>query len=183
MVVASSFGFPCIISLYKNAIVYLPSPTIGHQSFKGCLTSPSCCVVVRCNYFFLLAVQCAGSSLLCSGFLYAALCLVTQSCLTLRSPMDCSPPGFSVHGDSPGQNTGVGSHALLQGIFLTQGSNPGLLHCRQILYQPSCEGSPRPSLAWQTELLSSCGAGASHCSGFSRHRPWALSTQPSVAEA
>ena len=134
MVVASSFGFPCIISLYKNAIVYLPSPTIGHQSFKGCLTSPSCCVVVRCNYFFLLAVQCAGSSLLCSGFLYAAMCLVTQSCLTLRSPMDCSPPGFSVHGDSPGQNTGVGSHALLQRIFPTQGSNPGLLHCRQILY-------------------------------------------------
>ena len=98
MVVASSFGFPCIISLYKNAIVYLPSPTIGHQSFKGCLTSPSCCVVVRCNYFFLLAVQCAGSSLLCSGFLYAALCLVTQSCLTLCGPMGCSLPGSSVHG-------------------------------------------------------------------------------------
>ena len=36
--------------------------------------------------------------------------------------------------DSPGKNTGVGCHALLQGIFLTQGSNPGLLHCRQILY-------------------------------------------------
>ena len=36
--------------------------------------------------------------------------------------------------NSPGKNTGVGSHSLLQGIFLTQGSNPGLLHCRQILY-------------------------------------------------
>ena len=36
--------------------------------------------------------------------------------------------------DSPGKNTGVGSHSLLQGIFLTQGSNLGLLHCRQILY-------------------------------------------------
>ena len=36
--------------------------------------------------------------------------------------------------DSPGKNTGVGCHALLQGVFLTQGSNPGLLHCRQILY-------------------------------------------------
>ena len=34
----------------------------------------------------------------------------------------------------PGKNTGVGCHFLLQGIFLTQGSNPGLLHCRQILY-------------------------------------------------
>ena len=46
---------------------------------------------------------------------YAMLCLVTQSCLTLCNPMDCSPPGFSVHGDSPGKNTGVGCHALLQG--------------------------------------------------------------------
>ena len=38
---------------------------------------------------------------------------------------------------SPGQNTGVGSHSLLQGIFPTQGSNPGLPHCRRILYQLS----------------------------------------------
>ena len=48
--------------------------------------------------------------------------------------MDCSPPGSSVHGDSPGKNTGVGCHALLQGIFPTQGSNLGLLHCRWMLY-------------------------------------------------
>ena len=44
---------------------------------------------------------------------------------------------------SPGQNTGVGSLSLLQGIFPTQGSNPGLPHCRQILYQLSHKGSPR----------------------------------------
>jgi len=56
--------------------------------------------------------------------------------------MDCSPPGSSVHGDSPGKNTGVGCHALLQRIFPTQGSNPGLPHCRQILYQLSYQGSP-----------------------------------------
>ena len=43
--------------------------------------------------------------------------------------------------NSPGQNTGVGSHFLLQGIFPTQGSNPGLLHCRPILYQLSHRGS------------------------------------------
>ena len=41
-------------------------------------------------------------------------------------PMDYSPPDSSVHGDSPGKNTRVGCHALLQGIFLTQGSNPCL---------------------------------------------------------
>ena len=53
------------------------------------------------------------------------------------------PPGSSVHGDSPGKNTGVGCHALLQGLFPTQGSNPGLLHCRWILYQLSHKGSPQ----------------------------------------
>ena len=53
------------------------------------------------------------------------LCLVTQSCLTLCDPVDCSPPGSSVRGDSPSKNTRVGCHALLQGIFPTQGSNPG----------------------------------------------------------
>ena len=43
----------------------------------------------------------------------------------------------SVHGDSPGKNKGVGYHSLLQGIFPTQGLNPGLPHCRWILYHPS----------------------------------------------
>ena len=65
------------------------------------------------------------------------VCLVTQLCLTLCDPIDCSPPGISVHGDSRGQNTGVGYHFLLQGNFPTQALNPGLLHCRQILYQLS----------------------------------------------
>ena len=63
----------------------------------------------------------------------AVLCLVNQSGLTLCDPMDYRPQGFFVHGDSPGKNTGVGCHALLQGIVPTQGSNPGLLHCGQTL--------------------------------------------------
>ena len=71
--------------------------------------------------------------------------LVTQSCLTLCNPMDCSPPGSSVHGDFPGKNTGVGSHSLLQEIFMTQGLNPSLPHCRQSLYQLSHRGRPWPS--------------------------------------
>ena len=50
-----------------------------------------------------------------------------QSCPALCDPMDCRSPGSSVHRDSPDKNTGVGCHALLQGIFLTQGSKPGLL--------------------------------------------------------
>ena len=62
--------------------------------------------------------------LLCVDYTYlfyiipcAVLCLVTQSCPTRCNPMDSSPPGSSVHGDSPGKNTGVCCHALLQGIF------------------------------------------------------------------
>ena len=73
----------------------------------------------------------------------AILCSVTQLCPTLCDPMDCSPPGSSVHGDSPGQNTGMGCHALIQEIFPTQGLKPGLPHCRQILYHLSHQGSPR----------------------------------------
>ena len=62
---------------------------------------------------------------------------------TLGNPMDCSPPGSSAHGDSPGKNKGVGCHALFQGIFPTQGSNPCLLHCRQVVYCLSHQESPR----------------------------------------
>ena len=68
------------------------------------------------------------------------LCLVPQSCLTLCDPMGCSPPGSSVHRDSPGKNTGMGCHSLLQGNFPTQESNGGLLHCRWVLYQLSFPG-------------------------------------------
>ena len=63
----------------------------------------------------------------------------------LCDPMNCNPPGSSVHGDSPSKNTGMRCHTLLQGIFLTQESNSGLLHCRQILYQLSYQGSPTPN--------------------------------------
>ena len=60
---------------------------------------------------------------------HLCVCLVIQSCvaqlcLTLCDSMDCSPPGSSVHGDSPGRNIGVGCHALLCGIFPTQGIEP-----------------------------------------------------------
>ena len=53
------------------------------------------------------------------------------------------PHGLYSPWNSPGQNTGVGSLSLLQEIFPTQGSNPGLSHCRQILYQLSHKGSLR----------------------------------------
>ena len=55
--------------------------------------------------------------------------------------------------DFPGENTGVGCHFLLQGIFLTQKSNHGLLHCRQILYQVNLQGSPKLNLVMANELI------------------------------
>ena len=78
---------------------------------------------------------------------------VAQSCLTLSDPMDCSRPGSSFPeifqarvlewvAIAFSKDSGVGSYSLLQGIFLTQGLNLGLLHCRQILYCLSHKESP-----------------------------------------
>ena len=67
-----------------------------------------------------------------SQLCYLTSKLKSLSCVQLWSPWN-----------SPGQNTGMGSPSLLQGIFPTQGPNPGLLHCRRILYQLSHKGSPR----------------------------------------
>ena len=72
------------------------------------------------------------------------------------------PQGLHSPWNSPGQNTGVSSHSILQGIVLTQGSNPGLPHCRRILYQLSHKGSPR-ILEWVACPFSSL---------FSQPRNW-----------
>ena len=84
---------------------------------------------------------------------------VAQSCLTLCDPMDCSPPGSSVC-RILGKSTGVGCHVLLQGIFLTQGSNPGLLYCRQALYHLSYQRSP----------IRGATAKRSHCNEKPKHQ-------------
>ena len=81
-----------------------------------------------------------------------------QSCPTLCYPMDCSPPGSSVHEDSKGKNTGVGCHALLQGIFPTQGSNLhllGLLHWQAGSLSVAPPGKPQ---AQGPQLLSPSAA-------------------------
>ena len=79
--------------------------TIGKGLCQGCILSPC---------LFNLYAKCVHAQSL-------------QLCPTLCDPMDCSLPISSVHGDSAGKNTGVGCHALLQGIFPTQGSNPCLM--------------------------------------------------------
>ena len=74
---------------------------------------------------------------------------VVKSCPTLCDPMDCSPPGSSVQGVS---QTRILEWVAVsfQGIFLTKGSNPGLLHCRQILYCPFT-GKPVKALVTLTK--------------------------------
>ena len=67
---------------------------------------------------------------------------VTQLCPIFCKPVDCS---LLCSWNSLGKNTGVGSRSLLQGIFPTQGSNPGLPYCRQILYRLSHQGSKSPA--------------------------------------
>ena len=65
----------------------------------------------------------------------------TKICVLIRIRlMDWGMPGSSVHGASPDKNAGVGCHSLLQGIFPTQGLNPGLLYCRRILDRLSHQG-------------------------------------------
>ena len=86
----------------------------------------------------------------------ADCCAQSFSCVRLCDPMDCSPPGSSVCGDSPGKNTGVGCHALLQGIFPTQESNTGLPHCRWILLPTEPLGKQTPQ-AKSSHLLCSFG--------------------------
>ena len=73
---------------------------------------------------------------------------VAQSCPALRS-RGLESTRLLCPWDFPGKSTGVGCHFLLQGIFLTQGSNPGLLHCRQTLYPLSHQGS-KVSKVWSS---------------------------------
>ena len=75
----------------------------------------------------------------------AHILIESESCSVVSDSLQ--PQRLYSTWNSPGQNTGVGSLSLLQGIFPTQESNPDLPHCRQILYQLSHKGSPR-TLEW-----------------------------------
>jgi len=113
-----AFTFPSLIALFRNCTIpqlsglLLAQPTTG-LSFEGmmpCLTN----LYVRC-----------------------LACSVTQSCLTLCDPTDCSPPGSSVHGILQARILEWIAISSSRGIFSTRGSNLSLLHllhCRQILY-------------------------------------------------
>ena len=106
----------------------------------------------------------------------SVLCSVTQSCpifwtpwtLAHQAPFRPFDTGQSIPGkhSCPGKNTEMRCHALLQGIFPTQGSNPGLPHCRQILHQMSHQGSPR-ILEWVAYPFSSRSSQPTNQTGVS----------------
>ena len=73
----------------------------------------------------------------CQHFCMCVSCSVVSDCLR---PHGVQPVRLLCPQDSPGKNTGVDCYFFLQGIFLIQGSNPGLLHYRQILYCLSHQG-------------------------------------------
>ena len=103
----------------------------------------------RFKFFYKQEAWGVGWSVSRSSYRIAVLCLVTQSCLTFCDVMDYSQTCSSVHGDSTSKNTGVGCQVLLQGIFPTQGSNPGREtweHYRRILHRLSHQGSPEKFL-------------------------------------
>ena len=77
-----------------------------------------------------------------------------------QAPLFCLQ-GSSVHWDSPGRNTGVGCHAFLQGIFPTQGLNPGLVHCRWILYHASHKEAPLYAKEWYNSMSQDTGVSLS----------------------
>ena len=79
------------------------------------------------------------------------LCLVAQLCMTLCEPMHHSPPGSPVLGDSPGKNTGVGCHAILQGIFPTLGIRSPALQLDSLLSEPP--GKPMEPLRTLTKAI------------------------------
>ena len=89
-----------------------------------------------------------------------------QSCPTVYHPMDCSPPGFSVLGDSPGKDTGVGCHVLLQSFFPTQELKPESLANSLSTEPPGKPLIPRPvikpsPLHWQGGVLTTGPPGKS----------------------
>ena len=91
------------------------------------------------------STQCCVPAWMGAGFGERMCVCVCGNCLVVSNslwPHGLKPTRLLYLWNSPGKNTGVGCHSLFQGIFLTQGSNPGLLHCRQIAYHLSHQGTP-----------------------------------------
>ena len=127
---------------------YLGTPGISRQSPQGLGTGAAASFTPSAPILFCAQrgpLGCRGGAVHRPGPQERAQSL--QSCPTLCDPMNCSPSRLLCPWDSPGKNTGVGCHALLQGIFPTHGLNPSFLHLctdRWVLYHLCQLGSPKP---------------------------------------
>ena len=147
-----SFYVICCFSLVALNILSLT--LIFVSLIYVCLSAMFLCLGAAITVYSSLCLPCLGFSTLpklvwlspfpCEGSFQLLSIQIFSWVLSLSSPSvlcmfscPCNPPGTSAHGDSPGKNTAVGSHSLLQGIFPTQGSNPDLLHCRRTVYRLS----------------------------------------------
>ena len=119
-----------------------PSISSSVIPFSSCLQSFPASGSFPMSQFFTSGGQIIGASVSASVFPMISFRIDWFDLLTVQGTLK----SFFQHHSSPGHNTGVGSLSLLQGNFSSQGSNPGLPHCRQILYQLSHKGSPHLSL-------------------------------------
>ena len=107
--------------------------------------------------------------------------LLTQSCPTLR-PHGLQPARLLCPWDSPGKNTGVGGHSLLQGIFPTRVSNLGLLHYRQILWHLSHQRSPTVWAGFSIKKIWGWGRGSLRVWERERSPVFGLAISPILPE-
>ena len=120
-------------------------PTIQHMELCSVLCSS---LDGRAVWRRMGTSVCMTESLRCSLetittlLIVSVLSLVTQSCLTLCNPLDFSPPSSSVHGDSPGKNTGVGCHALHPGDLPNPGIEPRSPALQADSLPPESPGKP-----------------------------------------
>ena len=135
--------------LMSNISCFLLSPYLGTCSLS--LLTHSLPSIGNKKWEFLTSDLSSSSLLVCCA------CSVASVVSNSLWPRGLQPTRLLCPWDSPDKNTGVGCHALLQGIFLTQGLNPcllSLLHCRWILYHWANEGSPSLIVqVWQEETI------------------------------
>ena len=103
-------------------------------------------------YLYLYSMHYSNTCHLQCGWSVNILCESVSHSAVSHSlwPHRLKPTRLLCPWNSPGKNTGVGCHSLLQGIFPTQGSNPGLLHCRQILYHLNLQGSKHLTCSYKS---------------------------------
>ena len=142
----------CSLRYLLGKLSYLSLPFLGTLHSDGYIFPFLLCLLLLFfSQVFLSPPQTIILTFL--HFFFLGMVLITTSCTMLwkvKVSQSCST--LWLHGlywlwNSPGQNTEVGSLSLLQGIFPTQGSKPGLPHYRWILYQLSHKGNPR-TLEW-----------------------------------